>query len=60
MLFLNHDLSKEEQDQASATLYQEWESIAKRSSADLSLLDIGMMRNVLLSKTPSFGLELIP
>ena len=25
MLFLNHDLSKEEQDQASARLYQEWE-----------------------------------
>lgn len=30
MLFLNHDLSKEEQDQASATLYQEWEECREK------------------------------
>ena len=30
MLFLNHDLSKEEQDQASATLYQEWEEYREK------------------------------
>lgn len=30
MLFLNHDLSKEEQDQASARLYQEWEEYREK------------------------------
>ena len=30
MLFLNHDLSKEEQDQASACLYQEWEEYREK------------------------------
>ena len=30
MLFLNHDLSKEEQDQASARLYQEWEECREK------------------------------
>lgn len=30
MLFLNHDLSKEEQDQASARLYQEWEEFREK------------------------------
>lgn len=30
MLFLNNDLSKEEQDQASATLYQEWEECREK------------------------------
>lgn len=30
MLFLNHDLSKKEQDQASATLYQEWEECREK------------------------------
>lgn len=30
MLFLNHDLSKEEQDQTSATLYQEWEECREK------------------------------
>lgn len=30
MLFLNHDLSKEEQDQASARLYQEWEGCREK------------------------------
>ncbi len=30
MLFLNHDLSKEEQDQASARLYQEWEEYCEK------------------------------
>ena len=30
MLFLNHDLSKEEQDQASAPLYQEWEEYREK------------------------------
>ena len=30
MLFLNHDLSKEEQDLASATLYQEWEECREK------------------------------
>lgn len=30
MLFLNHDLSKEEQDQASAHLYQEWEEYREK------------------------------
>ena len=30
MLFLHHDLSKEEQDQASATLYQEWEECREK------------------------------
>lgn len=30
MLFLNHDLSKEEQDQASASLYQEWEEYREK------------------------------
>ena len=30
MLFLNHALSKEEQDQASATLYQEWEECREK------------------------------
>ena len=30
MLFLNHDLSKEEQDQASVRLYQEWEEYREK------------------------------
>lgn len=30
MLFLNHDLSKEDQDQASARLYQEWEEYREK------------------------------
>ena len=30
MLFLNHDLSKKEQDQASARLYQEWEEYREK------------------------------
>lgn len=30
MLFLNHDFSKEEQDQASARLYQEWEEYREK------------------------------
>lgn len=30
MLFLNHDLSKEEQDEASARLYQEWEEYREK------------------------------
>ena len=30
MLFLNHDLSKEEQDQASVRLYQEWEECREK------------------------------
>lgn len=30
MLFLNHDLSKEEQDQASARLYQKWEEYREK------------------------------
>ena len=30
MFFLNHDLSKEEQDQASARLYQEWEEYREK------------------------------
>lgn len=30
MLFLNHDLSKEEQEQASARLYQEWEEYREK------------------------------
>lgn len=30
MLFLNHDLSKEEQDQASARLYREWEEFREK------------------------------
>lgn len=30
MLFLNHDLSKEKQDQASARLYQEWEEYREK------------------------------
>lgn len=30
MLFLNHDLSKEDQDQASARLYQEWEECREK------------------------------
>lgn len=30
MLFLNHDLSKEEQDQASARLYQDWEEYREK------------------------------
>ena len=30
MLFLNHDLSKEEQDPASARLYQEWEEYREK------------------------------
>lgn len=30
MLFLNHDLSKEEQDQTSARLYQEWEEYREK------------------------------
>lgn len=30
MLFLNHDLSKEEQDKASARLYQEWEECREK------------------------------
>ena len=57
MLFLNHDLSKEEQDQASATLYQEWEECREKifgrfvSSGHWNDEDRAAVKDTILSPT---------
>lgn len=57
MLFLNHDLSKEEQDQASARLYQEWEEYREKifdrfvSSGYWNDEERAVVKNTILSPT---------
>lgn len=60
MLFLNHDLSKEEQDQASATLYQEWEECREKifgrfvSSGHWNEEERAAVKDTILSPTVDF------
>ena len=60
MLFLNHDLSKEEQDQASATLYQEWEECREKifgrfvSSGHWNDEERAAVKDTILSPTVDF------
>lgn len=57
MLFLNHDLSKEEQDQASARLYQEWEEYREKifdrfvSSGNWNNEERAVVKDTILSPT---------
>lgn len=57
MLFLNHDLSKEEQDQASARLYQEWEEYREKifgrfvSSGHWTDEECAVVKDTILSPT---------
>ena len=57
MLFLNHDLSKEEQDQASARLYQEWEEYREKifdrfvSSGYWNNEERAVVKDIILSPT---------
>lgn len=57
MLFLNHDLSKEEQDQASARLYQEWEECREKifgrfvSSGHWTDEECAVVKDTILSPT---------
>ena len=60
MLFLNHDLAKEEQDQASATLYQEWEECREKifgrfvSSGHWNDEERAAVKDTILSPTVDF------